>query len=190
MQIDSFPLPAVCTVPGRVGGYIRTFSNVVMFPHDPRPDEILIEDIAKGLSQNCRWGGQCTRFYSVAEHSLLVSSLCPMREHKLACLLHDASEAYLQDIASPVKAALSEYKTIEHGLMKCIAEKFSFAWPKSEIVEFYDSLALQIEGNALFRPVGSFGGFPRGYSSLDVPSLNPHMAKQFFLSAFADYSYL
>lgn len=40
----------------------------------------------------------------------------------LACLLHDASEAYISDIIRPVKAHLSNYLEIEEMIMNVIWE--------------------------------------------------------------------
>lgn len=81
---------------------------------DPQPSSIYLGDIAHALSNQCRFNGHVRRFYSVAEHSVLVSRLI---EHhfphdvqlQLAGLMHDAAEAYIGDMISPVKFALQEF---------------------------------------------------------------------------------
>jgi len=87
------------------GDWILTFTGKEFHPLNPSPAEVCIEDIAHALSLQCRYTGQCKRFYSVAEHSVQVAMAMP-RENSalvLAALLHDASEAYLPDLARPVK---------------------------------------------------------------------------------------
>lgn len=123
---------------------IRTFTGQYVNPLNPDPDTICIDDIAHALSQICRFGGHLPYFYSVADHSLAVSYSLPA-EHVLAGLLHDASEAYLCDIPSPVKRMITGYAEAEDRLMKVIAEKFGFPWPLPEVIKAEDRRQLQIE---------------------------------------------
>lgn len=127
---------------------IRTFTGKYVNPLNPDPDTICIEDIAHALSQICRFGGHLPYFYSVADHSLAVSYCLP-DEHALAGLLHDASEAYLCDIPSPVKKQIPGYAEAEDRLMKVIAEKFGFPWPVPEVVKQVDRSALEEEWHGL-----------------------------------------
>ena len=76
----------------RIGDWIQTYTGRQFWPLDPRVDEIHIEDIAHSLSMRCCYGGHLTDFYSVAEHSVLVSLHVP-QEFALWGLLHDAAEA-------------------------------------------------------------------------------------------------
>lgn len=103
--------------------WIQTYSGKKFYPMDPKPEHIDIEDIAHALSNICRYTGHCMDFYSVAQHSWIASFHVPS-EDSLAALLHDATEAYLADVARPVKALLPNYKEIEDGLYRVIAEKF------------------------------------------------------------------
>jgi hypothetical protein len=64
------------------GDWIQTATGRPFWPIDPRPEDIDIEDIAHALSMLCRFGGHCLRFYSVAEHSVLLSQYVAP-EHKL-----------------------------------------------------------------------------------------------------------
>jgi hypothetical protein len=105
---------------------IYTFTGRTIRPLDPNPDDIVIEDIAHALSQQCRFTGHTSRFSSVAEHSVRVSWMVP-RELALEALLHDASEAYLADIARPVKKApgfAETYLKYEAQLERAIATCF------------------------------------------------------------------
>jgi hypothetical protein len=89
-----------------------TYTGKTYCPIDPRPEDVCIEDIAHGLSMLCRYNGQCREFYSVAEHSVHVSYMVP-EALALEALLHDASEAYCNDLARPLKMHLPDYQLIE-----------------------------------------------------------------------------
>ena len=123
---------------------IRTSSGIYVNVVNPKPEMICIEDIAHALSMQPRFGGHLPVFYSVAQHSVLTCMLVD-EPHRLSALLHDASEAYLLDIPSPVKKHLSNYKDIEHNLMTVIAEKFGFQWPLSDEVKKADQTMLERE---------------------------------------------
>jgi hypothetical protein len=113
------------------GPYIQTISGGN--PFDPDPGEIEIEDIALALSHQCRFGGHCRVFYSVAQHSCLVSDLVIERGGNLAALwalLHDASEAYLVDLPHPLKhrSELGKlYAAAEDRLQAAVCERFGLA---------------------------------------------------------------
>ena len=88
-------------------------------------DDICIEDIAHGLSNCCRYAGQCEPFYSVAEHSVrMAEHLSYNKPAMLLALLHDAAEAYLGDMTTTVKMLLPLYKEMEDYLQAVIFEKF------------------------------------------------------------------
>lgn len=102
---------------------ITTLSGKFFDILKPEEYEYDIEEIATALSNLCRYTGHVTRFYSVAEHSVLVSCIVPERL-AMAGLLHDASEAYLGDVSSPLKKLLPEYKRIEDRVQRAIAGAF------------------------------------------------------------------
>ncbi|WP_245445293.1 HD domain-containing protein [Agrobacterium rosae] len=113
--------------PPRTGDFMQTYTGRQYWPCDPRPHEVFIEDIAHSLSLQCRYAGHCLRFYSVAEHSVLIArSLAAIHapEVALAGLLHDAPEAYCVDIPRPLKPYLTNYKDIEQKNWLAIAARF------------------------------------------------------------------
>jgi len=103
-------------------GWIQTYSGVQFWPFDPNINDIHIKDIAHALSMNCRFNGHCNKFYSVAEHSVLVSLYT---NDPIEGLLHDASEAYLPDIARPIKQHLPNFQKIEKHLLKIIYLRYN-----------------------------------------------------------------
>ena len=110
----------------RVGDWIQTYTGKQFWPIDPRACEITIEDIAHALSLQCRFSGHCREFYSVAQHSCLVSSYC-IDEDAGWGLLHDAAEAYLVDLPRPIKRFSSlgvEYRKAEERVMAAVNEAF------------------------------------------------------------------
>lgn len=132
----------------RVGGWIQTASGQPFWPLDPRPDEIHVYDVAHALSNLCRFGGHCKTFYSVAEHSVLVSRCVPLVD-SLWALLHDATEAYVVDVPRPLKRDLPEYQLAEERVARCVAERFELPWPTPPSVVAADVAVLQAERRAL-----------------------------------------
>jgi hypothetical protein len=105
------------------GNWMQTFTGKVFYPVSPLAEEIDPVDIAHSLSLQCRYGGHVDRFYSVAEHCVLMSKwVAP--ENALYALLHDATEAYVSDVPRPLKGHLPEYKAIEDRVWDSIAEYF------------------------------------------------------------------
>lgn len=107
----------------RRGDWMQTWSGRTFWPLDPRAAEVDPRDVAHALSMLCRYGGHVDRFYSVAEHCVLMSrAVAP--EHALAALLHDATEAYVVDVPRPLKAHLRQYRAIEDRVWLAVAERF------------------------------------------------------------------
>lgn len=104
---------------------------------DPQPEAIQIGDIAHALSQICRFTGHTRRHYSVAQHSVLCSYRVP-QEHALAALLHDAAEAYIGDVAAPLKRILPDYQAIEARIEAAVLARFGVAAALPECVKKAD----------------------------------------------------
>lgn len=120
----------------------RSGRNVSLL--NPSAGQIEIGDIAHGLAHQCRFNGQTSKFYSVAQHSVLVAFILPA-ELKLAGLLHDAAEAYLGDIVQPLKALLPEFAEIESRFMAKISERFSVKGLDDPEIKRADLIALATE---------------------------------------------
>lgn len=135
----------------RIGNWMQTHSGRRFFPIDPRPDEVHIEDIAAALGKLCRFNGHTLHFYSVAEHSVLVSQVVP-RQDALAGLLHDAAEAYVGDVIRPLKAYLPGYAEIEHKVWLAIAERFNLDPELPESVKRADDAVLLREARHIMAP--------------------------------------
>lgn len=144
--------------------WIETFTGKQFYFLDPADDQIDIRDIAHSLAFTCRYTGHSNRFYSVAEHSILVSYLA---NDPLGGLLHDASEAYITDIASPIKPYLNNYKELEDKLMSKIAAKFGFVYPLDPDIKDCDATQLKTEAKHLLRS----RGFPWAHL---YPTKRPH----------------
>jgi len=123
---------------------IQTVSGVFFDVKNPDPSLVNIVDIAHGLSHLCRFTGQTNGFYSVAEHSVKVSRLVP-EDMALEGLLHDASEAYVGDMASPLKALLPEYQHIERKVQWAIARAFDLGYPFDHEIHRADRILLATE---------------------------------------------
>jgi hypothetical protein len=107
--------------------WITTFTGKQFFMRKATHLDIDIRDIAHGLSNVCRYVGQCQPFYSVAEHSARMAALAP-KEIRLPTLLHDSPEAYLGDMPTTVKAVMPEYKAMEKYLLGVIFDKYRIEW--------------------------------------------------------------
>lgn len=105
------------------GDWMQTHTRRRFYPMDPRAEDIDPEDIAHALSLLCRYGGHIDRFYSVAEHCVLMSRVVAP-ENALAALLHDATEAYVVDVPRPLKRYLADYRMVEDRVWQAIAKRF------------------------------------------------------------------
>jgi hypothetical protein len=105
------------------GDWMQTFTGRQFHPLDPRPGDIDAADIAHALSLICRYGGHVHRFYSVAEHCVLMSEAVPP-EDALWALLHDATEAYVGDMVRPLKRSMPDYRRAEDRVMVAVAAHF------------------------------------------------------------------
>lgn len=122
-------------------------------PFDPHIDQIAIEDIVHSLSLQCRFNGHTNYMYSVARHCIYVADhlerqgASPIAQ--LCGLMHDAAEAYMCDIPTPIKIRpeMAFYREAEDKLLELIATKFSLPWPFPPEVWEADKAITEAEAN-------------------------------------------
>ncbi|HNP24648.1 MAG TPA: hypothetical protein PKM63_21755 [Panacibacter sp.] len=169
-------------------GLFNTVTGGIVNIHFPTHDSMQITDIAAALSKICRFGGQITEFYSVAQHSVYVCALAPSF-CKLEALLHDAPEAYIGDVISPLKHILKlVYKPIEERFEQAIERRFGLSTEYKDFIKRADMFALQVEHRALQQ-----GDREALLKELRVNRLPeyiwpPHVAEQLFIETFCKYS--
>ena len=105
-------------------GSMTTYSGRLIEYANPNPDNIVIEDIAWHLARINRFNGATRYGYSVAAHSVMVSRRVPAG-HAVLGLLHDAQEAYLNDLNPGLKEICPEYRVLESRFWAIIAKKFN-----------------------------------------------------------------
>lgn len=143
------------------GAYsFRTYPSKILFNlAKPREEDIRLEDIAHSLSMLCRFGGHVPIAWSVAQHSVLVAHLATElgleREWYGAALMHDAHEAYMQDVVSPAKRLIGRpYTNPADAIQSCIHRALGIAQPTGAAlltIKRADELALVLEQEAIER---------------------------------------
>lgn len=166
--------------------YVSTFLGNHFYPLEPRIDHVDIEDIAHGLAYQCRFNGQTCAFYSVAQHSLVVSALVPP-PLRLAALLHDAAEAYIGDMVKPLKVLLPEFARIEDKVSALIATAFALDFSDYAPIKRADLIALATEKRDLMPHSTERWAYLDDIAALPEPivPMDPGAAKHAFLAEFA-----
>lgn len=138
--------------------WLETYTGAKFKPYAPTANTVDIRDIAHALSHTCRFGGHTLTFYSVARHSINVAKILKAAGHspkvQLAGLLHDAAEAYLTDIPTPVKRNMPEYKHTESGILQVVYDKYGvteLTASEVEAVDSADKAMLYLEAKRLMR---------------------------------------
>ena len=179
------------TADGRRGTWMQTRSGLRFWPLDPRAEEVDIRDIARGLAMTCRYGGQTSSFYSVAEHAVIVSLYVPP-EFARQALLHDSSEAYIGDMIRPLKHTpeMSVFREAEARIEVAVFERFRITrTPES------DRAVKEIDDRILVDEIGLFMADPAMYwdrhtavapLGAAIPGLAPAQAEYLFVSRFAE----
>jgi len=175
-----------------VRAVLETFTGKLFTPLAPNFADIDVLDIAHALSHQCRFSGHTRLFYSVAEHSVRVARLLKPRGKRVQLwgLLHDASEAYLVDLPTPLKRSERIgvlYTAAEKRLMRAICKRFCLPWKEPASVRAADLTMLATEVNSLMpgalheRP---WTGLPAPLNTWITP-WSSTAAKEAFLNMFA-----
>ncbi len=154
---------------------------------NPQYSQIDIGDIAHGLAYQCRFNGQTSRFYSIAQHSLMVASILP--DHlKMAGLLHDAAEAYVGDVVQPLKVLLPDYQMIENRFTQVIGQRFNVDLEHHAEVKQADLIALATEKRDLLPREKCTWDVLKGIKPLDRLTLpmSPEQSEEMFMRVFMD----
>lgn len=179
-------------------GGLRTFTGRKIYPLKPRVEDIDILDIAHALSNLCRFAGHVREFYSVAQHSYLVSVAVSKwtagsdRTLMRWGLMHDAAEAYLVDVPSPLKrmAGFGDgYRAAEKKLLRVIARKFHLSpIAEPEDVRWYDHILLCTEQRDLYA--NREEAYVPSYNVPMLPEIitawSPKLAEEMFLAKFVE----
>lgn len=153
---------------------------------NPTQYDYPIEVVANALANICRYTGHVTRFYSVAEHSVLVSQAVP-EKYALEGLLHDASEAFVGDVSSPLKKLLPEYQKIEDGVQAAIAKHFNLIYPFPHEIHEADKRVYWSERQTIAPGKDRLWHQELRASRKVTPAgMTPIMAKRMFLSRFKE----
>ena len=170
--------------------YIQTFSGTKFYSLKPRAQDVLLIDIAHALGNKCRYAGHCKDFYSVAQHSVLVSRIVPL-EFKLWGLLHDAGEAYFADIPNPIKREYLLFSEIEGPIMDAVIEQFGLTRPGTgeempKAVKHADKVLLATESRDMLNVL--WDNWESDYGHLALPekiiAVGPREAKAMFLEEY------
>lgn len=187
----------------RRGDWITTRHGVQFWPLDPRVEDIDLADIVHALSLICRWGGHCRTHYSVGQHSVLVADLVWELTQDpylaLTALLHDATEAYIGDMVTPLKRNMPAFKRAEARLEKVIMRRFGlfgryavgrkFVMP--DPVVHGDMVLLATEKRDLTNQrTAHLWDVPKAPLDVEIVPWAPYLTRRRFLSRFNQFTKL
>ena len=166
-------------------------------PLVPDASGLRLDTIGRSLSRICRYGGHGDRFYSVAEHSVLVATAVDELggdDTAIAwALLHDAAEAFLGDWPGPLKRRLVvaggyggavHLDGLERDWLRAIAGRFGLPPELPAVVVDCDRRVLADEMAVLFpgRDLTAFD-LPQPLGELPVHGLSPEAAYDTWIEA-------
>lgn len=165
------------------GTWIETYTGKFVNPLKLKVDDIDIRDIAHALSLLCRFNGHCRDFYSVAEHCIRVSGILKGADNQLTGLLHDATEAYMADIARPVKWALPQVREVEGIIAVAINTRFNLHGDWRAIKQA-DNILLATEARDLMSTNGKEWYLPNSPLEYKIEPMASYLAESNYLRIF------
>ena len=170
--------------------FIQTYTGLTFDLQNPTPEMVDVEDIAHALSMLCRFTGHTKEFYSVAQHSVLCALKAPAHL-SMQALLHDAHEAYVGDLNSPLKSIIgTRYSNLSSSIQRVIDTKFNAEHDRESqhVIRNIDLRMLITEANALLAPRSTPWSIKVDpYDDLNIEPWLPKEAKTSFLSLFSLY---
>jgi hypothetical protein len=150
-----------------------------------------IDDIAHSLAMTCRYGGMSRWHYSVAQHSVLIAREIWYQTYDpsaaLDGLMHDAEEAYMGDMKTPLKNLMPDFRAMSDRVDSAIRKTFAhYGVPATiqPLTKEYDTRILLDEKRALLPddgprwPIETDGTEPLGVL---ISRWTPQEAKAAFL---------
>lgn len=167
------------------GPFISTYSGALFYVNEMNVQDVPILDIAQALSLNCRFNGHIDKFYSVAEHSVLVSNLVS-EESALYGLLHDYAEAFVSDVPRPFKSSITGHDVFEAAIMANVCALYGLPLELPEDVAYVDTHICAAEARVLAKFVPDWVKF---YDSSvveahQIKGLSPRDARNAFMNRF------
>jgi hypothetical protein len=176
---------------GQKSSVIETYSGAMFDYDDPDASQINIQDVALALANICRFAGQISRFYSVAQHCVNASRIAPA-ECSFDALMHDAAESLTGDWPTPLKDAVPSFRDLEYRIEAALAHRFQFQFPLPPAVKVVDLQMLKLEKDSL-KPNSPHtwkileGVKTDGLSDLvDLSPWTPEFAQQEFLRTYEE----
>jgi 5'-deoxynucleotidase YfbR-like HD superfamily hydrolase len=165
--------------------WVQTYTKKRIYPLSPVPKDIDIVDIAHSLSMMVRYNGHCEEFYSVAQHSVLVSHVAK-EEYALHGLLHDASEVYLSDFPGPIKPSFPDYLEAEERVMMVVFDKFGLKYPIPANVELADRFISAVEVRDIINDDYKEWNLPNPGSAPKIKPVGHKEAEKMFLDRYME----
>lgn len=168
--------------------FITTVTGQRFYFNNPQPDQINLTDIAYALANTKRWGGHAYPAISVAQHSVMVAErlqrcgATPMVQ--LQGLFHDAAEAYLGDIPTPIKAIMPQYQALEMLVEDAIFKAFNIVYPMDPHVHLVDVEVRNWEYRDRMK-TGTDLPLPVGNPSI-IPVVSDELAEEMFVERYFD----
>lgn len=182
--------------------FMKTYTGKTFFVTEPERTDFNISDVAHALSNLCRFGGHTKHFYSVAQHAIMVSDIVGSLTDNdpslmLWGLMHDATEAYMIDLPTPIKNVMPQYRKREDKLMDLLIVAFKLpphgeAKQLPEVVKKADRVALVTEARQLMRR--GVSDWSVEYKTLKpykvlISNMTPSEAKTAFLTRYSELLY-